>query len=155
MEEAGRLTQALVYDVLRDEAFWAERGVGAYLGGKRLKVSGRDTLAQALFGVGLPFLGQEVHPRVQAQVAEVCARSSGVRRNGVASLDLAYVAAGRLDGYWEANLKPWDVAAGLLLCEEAGAVLSDYSAKPIGHSGQEVVVAAPLIADQLLALLQG
>lgn len=154
LEEGGKLTHALIYDVIRDELFWAERGIGAYLGGKRLKVSGRDTMAHSLFGTGLPFLGHGVHAHVHAQVTQVCNLSSGVRRNGAASLDLAYVAAGRLDGYWEADLKPWDVAAGLLLCEEAGASLTDYAGKPIRHSGKEVVAAAPLIADQLIAALR-
>ena len=79
--------------------------------------------------------------------------SSGVRRSGSAALDLAYVAAGRFDGYFEADLKPWDVAAGLLLCQEAGAHISDYAGKPIRHSGKEICVAAPLLADQVLAHL--
>lgn len=155
LEEGGVLTHALVYDVCRDEIFWAERGVGAFLGGKRLKVSGRDTMAYCLFGTGLPFLGHDVHSDVYKQVSRMCNASSGVRRNGAASLDLAYVAAGRLDGFWEADLKPWDVAAGLLLCEEAGAVCCDYKGKPIRHSGREVVVAGPMISDQLVATLAG
>lgn len=153
LEEGGKLTHALVYDVLRDEMFWAERKVGAYLGGKRLKVAGRDTLAQALIGTGLPFMGHDVHPKVMSQVASLAAQSSGIRRNGAAALDLAYVAAGRLDAFFEADLKPWDVAAGFLLCEEAGAALSSYSGRPISHSGQEVLAAAPLIADHMIRIL--
>ena len=153
LEEGRVLTHGLIYDVLRDEMFWAERGVGAYLGGKRLKVAGRDSLAQALIGTGLPFMGHEVHPKVMDQVARLSACTSGLRRNGAAALDLAYVAAGRLDAFFEADLKPWDVAAGLLLCEEAGAAISDYRGKPIRHSGREVLVAAPLIADELIAHL--
>lgn len=155
LEEGGQLTHGLIYDVLRDEAFWAARGVGAYLGGKRLKVTGRDNLAHALMVTGLPHLGRDVHPKAWQHLQTLSEKSSGVRRSGSAALDLAYVAAGRYDAYWEADLKPWDVAAGLLLCEEAGAAISDYSGNPIRHSGQEVLVAAPLLADQLIDILKG
>ena len=117
-------------------------------------MSGRDTLAQALIGTGLPFLGHEVHPKVMAQVARLSAQTSGIRRNGAAALDLAYVAAGRLDAFFEADLKPWDVAAGMLLCTEAGASLSNYTGQPIRHSGQEVLAAAPLIADAMVSALR-
>ena len=153
MEEKGVITHGLVYDVLRDELFWAERGVGAYLGGKRLKVTGRDQLAYALLVTGIPHWGREVHPRSWDQLRRLSEKSSGVRRSGSAALDLAYVAAGRFDGYWEANLKPWDVAAGLLLCQEAGATLCDYRGKQIRHSGQEILAVSPLLADQVIANL--
>ena len=152
-EEAGVLTHGLVYDVMRDEIFWAERGVGAYNGGKRLKVSGRDALAYALLVAGFPHLGRAIHPKAWQQIQSLSEASSGVRRSGSAALDLAYVAAGRFDGYFEADLKPWDVAAGLLLCAEAGAYVSDYAGQPIRHSGREVLVAPPLLADQILAHL--
>lgn len=153
-EEGGKLTHGLIYDVLRDEMFWAERGVGAYLGGKRLKVTGRDQMNHALLVAGFPHLGRDIHPRAWDQIRAASKASSGVRRSGSAALDLAYVAAGRFDAYWEADLKPWDVAAGLLICEEAGAAISDYEGKPIRHSGREVVAAAPLLADSLLAILK-
>ena len=150
LEEDGVLTHGLVYDVIRDEMFWAERGVGAYNGGKRLKVSGRDTMPHALLVAGFPHLGRAVHPRAWQQIQSLSEVSSGVRRSGSAALDLAYVAAGRFDGYFEADLKPWDVAAGLLLCEEAGAHISDYTGKPIRHSGREVFAAPPLLAEKVL-----
>ena len=153
LEENGVLTHGLVYDVLRDEMFWAERGVGAYLGGKRLKVSGRETLATALLVAGFPHLGREVHPKVWHHIQTLSSHTSGVRRSGSAALDLAYVSAGRYDAYFEANLNPWDVSAGLLICAEAGAAVSDYSGRSIRHSGQEILVAAPLIADKLLSVL--
>ena len=154
LEDQGQISHALVYDVLRDELFWAEQGVGAFLGGKRLKVTGRESLAQALLVAGLPHLGRPVHPRAWDQVRRLSALSAGVRRSGSAALDLAYVAAGRFDAYWEASLNPWDVAAGLLLCREAGAVVCDYAGQPIRHSGHEVVAAAPLLADQVIAQLK-
>lgn len=154
LEDGGKLTHGLIYDVLRDEMFWAERGIGAYLGGKRLKVTGRDQMNHALLVAGFPHLGREVHPRAWDQIQAVSKVSSGVRRSGSAALDLAYVAAGRFDAYWEADLKPWDVSAGLLICEEAGASLTDYEGKPIRHSGREVVACAPLLADKLLAILK-
>lgn len=153
LEENGKLTHGLIYDVLRDEMFWAERGVGAYLGGKRLKVTGREKLSDALMVTGVPHLGREIHSRAWSQFKTLSEKSSGVRRSGSAALDLAYVAAGRYDAYWEADLRPWDVAAGLLICEEAGAAISDYSGKPIRHSGREILVAAPLLADQIISNL--
>ena len=153
LEDGGQLTHGLIYDVLRDEMFWAERGVGAYLGGKRLKVTGRDTLAHALLVAGFPHLGREIHPQAWQHIQSLSVKSSGVRRSGSAALDLAYVAAGRYDGYFEADLNPWDVAAGLLMCEEAGASVTNYSGKPIRHSGQEVLVCAPLLKDALLEVL--
>jgi len=115
----------IVYNPITDEEFWAEKGMGAWLNERRLRVSARKKLEESLFATGLPFKGKPGHEETLAQVGRVLAVSSGVRRMGSAALDLAYVAAGRFDGYWEENIKPWDMAAGIILVREAGGTVTD------------------------------
>ena len=121
-----------VFDPVKNEFFFAERGKGAYLNGRRLRVSGRRMMADALFGTGIPFLGrgdEDDHAAFLKQLGNIMAISSGVRRNGAAALDLAWVAAGRLDGFWEKGLSLWDIAAGVLLIREAGGFVSDFASR--------------------------
>src|SRR5712692_2992664 len=127
LERDGEIVAGLVYEPTRDEMFWAEKGAGAYLNDRRLRVSARRQLADALIGTGLPFGGRGDQPTYLATLARVAAATSGVRRLGAAALDLAYVAAGRYDGFWEFGLFPWDIAAGLLLVREAGGFVSDLA----------------------------
>ena len=118
----GRIEHAVVYDPLRQEIFSASRGDGAYLESRRIRVSRQITLEGALIGTGFPYRASDI-PRMDSYMAmlrSVMERSAGVRRPGAASLDLAYVAAGRIDGFWEMGLSPWDTAAGSLLIQEAG-----------------------------------
>jgi myo-inositol-1(or 4)-monophosphatase len=121
LEQHGEITAGIVFDPLRNELFTAERGSGAYLNDRRIRVSRRGDMRLALIGCGLPiqnWKGRELgFTRQMDRVADEC---GGLRRLGVASLDLAYVAAGRQDGYWEHGCKPWDIAAGLLMVREAG-----------------------------------
>jgi len=122
----GRLEQGVVYDPMRQELFTASRGEGAQLDGRRIRVSGQRNLESALIGTGFPFRGKESWLETYLPMLKaVIASTAGVRRPGAASLDLAYVAAGRLDGFWEIGLKPWDMAAGCLLIQEAGGRVSD------------------------------
>ncbi|MBF0167072.1 MAG: inositol monophosphatase [Alphaproteobacteria bacterium] len=121
------LLAGIVYNPVTDEEFWAEKGMGAWLNERRLRVSARKKLEESLFATGLPFKGKPDHDKTLSQVGRVMAVSAGVRRMGSASLDLAYVAAGRFDGFWEENIKPWDMAAGLLLVKEAGGTLTDMT----------------------------
>ncbi len=124
----GRLEQAVVYDPMRQELFTASRGEGAQLDGRRIRVSGQRNLESALIGTGFPFRGKESWLEAYLPMLRaVIASTAGVRRPGAASLDLAYVAAGRLDGFWELGLKPWDMAAGGLLIQEAGGHVSDLA----------------------------
>ncbi len=121
LEQFGEITAAVVYDPIRDELFWADKGAGAYVNDRRLRVSARKELGQALIGCGLPvqtWPGREKGFTVQMNA--VADHVAGLRRLGTASLDLAWVAAGRQDGFWEYGLKPWDIAAGILLVREAG-----------------------------------
>ena len=125
VEERGEITAAVTYAPLTDELFWAERGQGAYLNDTRLRVSGRSKMDEALLATGIPFHGREGHDVFMAEMAEFMPSVAGIRRFGAASLDLAYVAAGRYDGFWEAGLQAWDMAAGILLVREAGGYVTD------------------------------
>src|ERR1700722_577943 len=127
LERDGEIVAGLIYEPLRDESFWAEKGVGAYVNDRRLRVSARRQLADAVIGTGIPFREHGDHPTYLRTLAAVMAVTSGVRRPGAASLDLAYVAAGRFDGFWEFGLQPWDMAAGILLVREAGGYVTDVA----------------------------
>jgi myo-inositol-1(or 4)-monophosphatase len=121
----GRMEHAVVYDPMRQEIFTASRGQGAQLDGRRIRVSGQTQIERALIGTGFPFrqADQEIQPYLD-MLGKVVRNTSGVRRPGAAALDLAYVAAGRLDGFWETGLAPWDLAAGSLIIREAGGIVS-------------------------------
>ncbi|MEG3618454.1 inositol monophosphatase family protein [Magnetovibrio sp. PR-2] len=120
----------VVYNPIVDEMFWAEKGQGAFLNGRRLRVSGREKLAECLFATGIPFMGKvKDKDRYLDRINSVTSVSSGIRRFGSAALDLAYVAAARYDGYWEAGLNPWDICAGITLVREAGGLVSDIEGK--------------------------
>lgn len=121
----GRMEHGVVYDPMRQELFTASRGQGAQLEGHKIRVSGRRHLEQALVGTGFPFrqADQDIQPYLN-MLGKVVRNTSGVRRPGAAALDLAYVAAGRLDAFWETGLAPWDLAAGSLLIREAGGIIS-------------------------------
>jgi myo-inositol-1(or 4)-monophosphatase len=126
LERDDALVAGVVYNPATDDMYVAERGQGAWHNNRRLRVAPRREISDALIGGGVPHLGQaKEHPRYKAELAAVMARAMGVRQFGSASLDLASVAAGRLDAYWERHLKPWDVAAGIVLVREAGGYVSD------------------------------
>ncbi len=136
-EADGRLVAAVIYDPLRDELFTAERGGGARLNGRPLRVSRTPVLAESLLATGFPSHKRHRNPNIHFY-HEFTLRSHGVRRAGSAALDLAYVAAGRLDGFWEFNLNPWDTAAGILLVEEAGGRVTDFSGRPFRLDSREI-----------------
>lgn len=130
VEKEGEIVAGYVYQPLTDEIYWAERAMGAFSATSgRLRVSARKNMEECLFAVGAPFKGHGDPEAFAAEVKAVTEASAGVRRFGVASLDFAYVAAGRFDGFWERGLKPWDVAAGLLLVREAGGYVIDENGK--------------------------
>ncbi len=123
----GRLEHAVVYDPMRQELFKASRGAGAQLDDRRIRVSRRKGLEGALIGTGFPFKQQQHLDVYMATFKALFPMTAGIRRPGAAALDLAYVAAGRLDGFWEIGLQPWDMAAGTLLIQEAGGLAGDFS----------------------------
>jgi myo-inositol-1(or 4)-monophosphatase len=126
LEREGTLVAGLVYNPVSQDLYWAERGKGAYLNNeKRLRVAGRSRMEDAVLATGIPFLGHGQHAKFLKELHQMSQRVAGVRRFGAAALDLAFVAAGRFDGYWERDLKAWDIAAGMLLVTEAGGKVSE------------------------------
>jgi len=121
----GESVAGVIYNPITDEMFHAEKGSGVFVNERRLRVSARRKLDESVIGTGLPFIGHGNHQGYVAQLQAVMAATAGVRRMGAASLDLAYVAAGRFDGFWEYGLKPWDMAAGLIMVREAGGWVYD------------------------------
>ena len=154
LERDGEIIAGVVYEPTRDEMFWAEKGIGAYLNDRRLRVSARRQLGEALIGTGLPFIGRGDHPAFLATLAAVMGATSGVRRLGAAALDLAYVAAGRYDGFWEFGLSPWDLAAGLLLVREAGGFVSDLAGGQTMMQSGDVLAANDRLHLPLAALIR-
>jgi myo-inositol-1(or 4)-monophosphatase len=132
LEHKGEIVAAVVHDPVKDEIFVAEAGQGAWMNDRRCRVSGRRDMAEGLFATGVPFGAKRSLPDTMRDLAVLMPRTAGVRRWGAAALDLAYVAAGRVDGYWEREIQAWDVAAGLLLVREAGGLVAELG-YPAGH----------------------
>lgn len=143
----------VIYNPVTDELYWAEKGEGAFLNDKRLRVSDRKTLDECLFATGLPFKGRPGRDRALKEVDRVLEETAGVRRYGAAALDLAFVAAGRFDAYWERDLNPWDVGAGIVLVREAGGTVGEIGggAHPM-HNGS-IIAANAEIFDKARALI--
>jgi myo-inositol-1(or 4)-monophosphatase len=147
------ITQAVVFDPTRNELFTASRGRGAFLNERRMRVSRRDKLAECLIGTGFPFRSLEHLDEYVRMFKSITEHTAGIRRPGAAALDLAYVAAGRLDGFWEIGLSPWDMAAGSLLILEAGGLVSDFDGEPRYLADGRIVCGSPKIFPQLLQLV--
>ncbi len=154
LERDGEVVAGLVYDPTRDEMFSAEKGAGAFLNDRRLRVSARRRLDEAVIATGIPALQSEAQETYLATLAAVMAATAGVRRLGSAALDLAYVAAGRCDGFWEFGLSSWDVAAGLLLVREAGGYVSDLSGGQTMMASGDVLAANDHLHLPLAVLLK-
>ncbi len=154
LQHRGRLEQAVVFDPLRNELFTASRGSGAQLNERRMRVSHVGSMKFALLGTGFPFRAEK-HLETWIDTFRVLlTRSSGVRRAGSAALDLAHVACGRLDGFWEFGLSPWDIAAGCLLIEEAGGLISDLAGGQRFLETGNVIAGNPRIYGKLVPLVQ-
>ena len=152
LEHQGRMEVGVVYDPMRDEVFAAERGQGASLNGRGIRVSSAPNLASALLCTGFPYDVRE-RSEFARHFANFIMNAQGVRRDGAAALDLAYVAAGRFDGFWEEGLKPWDVAAGVLLIEEAGGRVSNYRGEPMNIYTPPIVASNGLVHDEMMRVL--
>jgi myo-inositol-1(or 4)-monophosphatase len=149
----GVMTQAVIYDPTRNDLFTATRGNGAYLNDQRIRVSKRIKLQQCLIGTGFPFKEFSRVDSYLAMFRDLTQKTTGIRRAGAATLDLAYVAAGRLDGFWEFGLCPWDIAAGSLLITEAGGLIGDMQGDSGFLESGNVVAATPKVFAQLLQAL--
>ena len=154
LEREGQLVSGVVFNPVTDDLFTAEKGHGAFLNNKRLRVAARKEMGAAVIATGLPFMGKEGHARAVAEMGAVMNVTAGIRRMGAASLDLAFVAAGRFDGFWEHGLQPWDMAAGILLLKEAGGVITDMQGGEQMMTNGQVVCANENLHPQLLKLLK-
>ena len=150
LERQGQLVAGVVYNPAMDELYTAERGGGAFMNDRRLRVAGRSKLIDSVIGCGVPHLGRGQHGNFLIELRNVMAEVAGVRRLGSAALDLAYVAAGRMDGFWETGLSSWDIAAGILLVREAGGFVSDMDGAQGMLDNGEVVAGNEIIQRALL-----
>lgn len=149
------ITHALVYQPLTDDSYWAEKGRGAWLQDARLRVSSRRDLSESLIGTGVPHLGRGDIARWSRIYGAIAHEVSGLRRFGAASLDLAWVAAGRFDGFWEDDLDIWDTAAGVLLIREAGGFVTDYRGSDGSFERREYIAGSAAIHSKLQKLIAG
>ena len=143
LEREGAIVAAVTYNPITNELFWAEKGKGCFVNDKRLRVAARQHLDESVLATGIPFLGHGQHARFLKELHQISQRVAGVRRFGAAALDLAFVAAGRFDGFWERDLSPWDMAAGILLVTEAGGKVTD------ADGGDEILTKGTICAANL------
>lgn len=155
LEDGDALTLGVVHDPVRQETFAAQRGAGSTLNGQPISVANTDSLSPALFGTGIPFGGMDHIDDHAADMARLMPHCAGVRRMGAASLDLAYVAAGRLDGFWERRLQHWDIAAGLVLLREAGAQVEGWTSTERPEQTGTVIAATPALFPAFATCLRG
>jgi myo-inositol-1(or 4)-monophosphatase len=156
-EGGSELVAGVVYNPAANEMFWAEKGTGAYLNERRLRVSARREMAEAVFATGIPFAAATAERRLAfaRTLGLLMPQVAGIRRFGAAALDLAWVAAGRFDGYWELGVQPWDVAAGILLVREAGGFVTDPAGGDPAESGDIVASNPPLHPRLTVAVVEG
>ena len=154
LRHKGRLEQGVIYDPLRQELFTATRGAGAMLNDRRIRVTNRKELDGALLGTGFPFKSQQHLDTYLEMFRALFPRTAGIRRAGSAALDLAYVASGRLDGFWEIGLSVWDMAAGILLIQEAGGLCSDFTGGHDFLSNGNLVTANPKLFAEILKTIR-
>jgi myo-inositol-1(or 4)-monophosphatase len=156
LERDGQLVAGVVYNPVHDEMFTAEKGKGAFLNDKRrLRVAARKTIADAVVATGIPHRGRPGHPGFLKEMETVMREVTGIRRTGSAALDLCWTAAGRFDGYWERNLKPWDLAAGLVILREAGGIATDIDGTDRILQSGNVLAGNTTIVKGLAPLLAG
>lgn len=153
--EGTGIVAAVTYNPITEECFWAEKGKGAWLNDqKRLRVAARTALGDCVLATGIPFQGKAGHGQFLKELHQFSARVAGIRRYGSAALDLAFVAAGRFDGYWERDVKPWDIAAGSLLVAEAGGAVTGIDGEPFDPRGTGVVCANLDLHPQMMERLR-
>lgn len=155
LERQGQIVAGVIYDPIKDELFVAEKGSGAYLNNRRIRVSARRDMTSAVIATGIPHIGKAGHATFIKELAAVSVRTAGVRRMGAAALDLAYVACGRYDAYWERGLSSWDVAAGIVLLREAGGFIADADGGDNPLDAGTIACGNEVIQRELLALLRG
>ncbi len=153
LERDRKMHAGVIYDPLRDELFWAETGGGAFINSKRLRVSSRNRIPDTLLATGMPFKGHSTHPEYPEMLNQVWQQTSGIRRYGSAALDLAYVAAGRFDGFWEFALSPWDISAGIVIVREAGGMVTEVNGNDNPMKTGNILATNGHIHDSVRSLL--
>ncbi|MBX9710480.1 MAG: inositol monophosphatase [Xanthobacteraceae bacterium] len=154
LQREGVIVAGVIYNPANDELYIAERGKGAFLNDQRLRVAGRKKLNECVIACGLPHIGRGDHEQSRREMTQMQERVAGLRRFGAASLDMAFVAAGRLDGYWERNLKPWDIAAGIIMIREAGGVVSGIEGHDNALQTGHVVCGNEFVQGELVKILK-
>lgn len=154
LEAVGELVLGVVYEVNRNECFYAWQGGGAFLNGQAIKCRANDQVADSLFATGFPYYDYEQLQGYLRVLSYLVQHSRGIRRLGAAAVDLAYVAAGRFDGFYEYSLQAWDVAAGIVLIREAGGTVTDFSGGNTCLDSGEIVAGSPAIQEQLLSIVR-
>jgi myo-inositol-1(or 4)-monophosphatase len=154
LQREGTIIAGVIYNPANDELYTAERGKGAFLNDQRIRVAGRRKLNECVIACGLPHIGRGDHELSRVEMSEIQNRVAGLRRVGAASLDMAFVAAGRLDGYWERNLQPWDVAAGQILVREAGGVISGMAGDDDPLLSGHVICGNEFVHGELVKILK-
>jgi myo-inositol-1(or 4)-monophosphatase len=154
LERDGQLVAGVIYNPVIDDMYYVEKGHGAYLNNKRLRVASRKELGSSVLATGFPFKGREGHERSLDELKLTMAETAGIRRFGTASLDLAFVAGGRFDAFWERGIQAWDMAAGILLVREAGGMVTDLDGGQDMLTKGSVIVANEVLHPQLLKLLK-
>jgi myo-inositol-1(or 4)-monophosphatase len=155
LEHKGKIVAGVIFDAAKDEMFFAEKGAGAWMNETRIRVSGRNRLIESVFATGLPFGGRTDLPEVLQDLARLSPAVAGVRRWGSAALDMAYVAAGRYEGYWERRLNAWDVAAGIILVKEAGGLIEAIDPEDKIVEAGEVLCANEPVYEKFAKIIRG
>ena len=154
LEHKGQIVAGVVFDASKDELFVAEKGKGAWMNDRRIRVSDRHRMIESIYATGLPFAGRSDLPATLSDLAQVLPACAGVRRWGAASLDLAYVAAGRYDGFWERRLNIWDIAAGLILAREAGALVEGIAKNTKPEDTGDILCATEVQFEQFSRIIR-
>lgn len=154
LEHKGSIVAGVIFDPAKDEMFFAEKGQGAWMNETRLRVSGRTSMIETVYATGLPFGGRPELPAALQDLAKILPRCAGVRRWGAAALDLAYVAAGRYDGYWERGINAWDIAAGIILVQEAGGLVEPLRKGGDVVNGGSIIASSGAIFDHFAKVLR-
>jgi myo-inositol-1(or 4)-monophosphatase len=155
LKHKGRIEVGVIYDPISQELFCATRGSGATLNDKKIRVTTHKGLTNALLGTGFPYYDQSYLDTYLETLKAFMQKTAGIRRPGSAALDLAWLAAGRIDGFWEFNLKAWDIAAGALIVREAGGIVSDFRNKEGYLESGDIIAAAPKVFPEMIQIIQG
>ena len=153
LEHKNEITTGVIYDPIKDECFFAEKGNGAWLNDKRLRVSGRTQMIEMLFSTGIPFANKSGLSLTLKEIESIMPKCSGLRRDGSAALDLAYVASGRFDGYWERGLNSWDIAAGIIIVKESGGIISSLKKGEDPISNGSILAASDKVFEDFSNLI--